>query len=259
MKKIFSLITFIVFATLIGCEDYDPGVTAPTSLSFQHSSRIVSYTEEAPTYEVKVFSTQKSSVDRTIQIVVKEGHNDNLNEPYTTAEEGDFTLSTTNVVIPAGEYNGSFVVSFDPELSLTASRYVTLGIVTPEGYEVNSTTDKIKLSYNRLCFSNTIVYNLTLDPWGSETTWNITDASGAVVAQGGPYSDTNVLQPQPAMSFTLEDGSYTFTINDAYGDGLAGSSNSGPGSFNISKDCGTVLVQGGGNFGTTASHTFSLP
>jgi|SRR5690554_415211 len=258
MKKIFSLITFIVFASFVSCEEYDPGVEAPSSLSFEFASRTVAFTDDTNTYEVNVFSTQKSNVDRTVQIIVMEGL-DADQQPYTTAEEGDFTISTTSVVIPAGEYGGSFEITLNPELPLTASRYVTFGIVTPENYALNTTKDKIKINYNRQCFSNTIVFNLTLDPWGTETTWEIKDSSDLIVQQGGPYMDGNGLQPQPEMSFTLEDGDYTFTIYDVYGDGLSGSTTSGPGSYLIAKDCGSLLIQGGGDFGATASHTFSLP
>lgn len=259
MKKIFFIA--LLFVTAISCDDYDPGVTPPASLSFQHNTRTVTYTDDASTYEVKVFSTQKSNVDRTVHVFVVDGIMPNSTMPYTTAEEGDFTVSTTSVVIPAGEYSGSFIISFDPELPVTVSRHVTFGLETSDDYVLNTTKDKIKIDYNRACFSNTIVYNLTLDPWGSETTWEIKNSSGVVVQQGGPYSDgTNAAHPQPTMTFTLDDGSYTFTIYDAYGDGMAGSTTAGTaGSYNIAKDCGSVLVQGGGNFGAVSNHSFSLP
>ncbi|MDY0089755.1 MAG: hypothetical protein RBR78_05270 [Flavobacteriaceae bacterium] len=258
MKKIFFIA--LLFVTAISCDDYDPGVTPPASLSFQHAAQTMSYMTESATREVKVFSTLKSNVDRTVQVEILTG-DDAANQPYSTAEEGDFTVSSLSVVIPAGEYSGSFNISFNPDLPVTASRYVTFGIVTPDDLVLNKTKDKIKISYNRLCLSNTIVYNLTLDPWGSETTWEIKNSSGVVVQQGGPYSDgTDAAHPQPTMTFTLDDGSYTFTIYDAYGDGMAGSTTAGTaGSYNIAKDCGSVLVQGGGNFGAVSNHSFSLP
>lgn len=259
MKKIFSLITIIVFTTFISCEDYDPTVTVPSSLSFERANQTISYLPESPTYEIKVFATQTSNVDRTVEIVVMEGL-DAEGNPYTTALEGDYSISTSSVLIPAGQYNGSFEITFNPELPVTASRYVTFEIVTPEEYVVNSTKDTIKINYNVLCLSNTIEFNLTLDPWGTETTWNITNSSGTIVHQGGPYGDTNTSQPQPLMTFTLEDGQYTFNIYDEYGDGMVGSTTPGTaGSYKIAKDCGSILVEGGGNFGASASHAFSLP
>jgi len=260
MKKIFSLIVMAVFGTLVSCsEDYDTAVAPESSVSFEHAVRTAAFTDDNNTYDVKVGVTQKSNVDRTFQIETLTG-NDPAGTPYSTALEGDFTVSSTSVTIPAGELFGNFTITFDPALDLTASRYASFKVVTPEsGYVVNKTKEIIKINYNRVCFSNTVVFNLVLDPWGTETTWNIKNTAGTVVQQGGPYADGNGLQPQPAMTFTLEDGSYTFTINDAYGDGLSGSTTSGPGSYTLAKDCGTSLANGSGNFGVSATHTFSIP
>lgn len=152
-------------------------------------------------------------------------------------------------------------ISFDPNLSLAANRYVTFEAQSAdEDSFFNVTTTRIKVNFKRMCFSNTIIHTLVLDRYGSETTWNIKNSSGVVVQSGGPYSDapSNVLQPQTPMTFTLPDGTYTYTINDAYGDGLFTSATVS-GTYNVSKDCGSVLVSGGGNFGVIKTHTFTLP
>ena len=49
--------------------------------------------------------------------------------------------------------------------------------------------------------------------WQGEVSWNVVDASGAEVAAGGaPYADL----------LCLDDGTYTVTGNDSYGDGWNG-------------------------------------
>lgn len=263
MRKIFSLFSLFAFATFISCDDYDAGLEAPASLSFVNANELVAYVAESNVKTLRVYATTKSNVDRVVTInQLLEGTDPSTNQPYSTAVAGDYTLSTDSVIIPAGELYGSFDVVFDPALSLAATRYVTLSIDSPgDEYVLNKTKNNVKVTYNRLCFSNTILFDLVLDRYGSEISWNIKDSSGAIVQSGGPYSDaaTSVLQPQPQMSFTLPDGTYTFTINDFYGDGMY-TSDAVNGTYKIAKDCGTILINELGNsFTTTRSHTFSLP
>lgn len=64
---------------------------------------------------------------------------------------------------------------------------------------------------------------LTLDCWGSETTWQVMDVNSTIVTQGGPYSDDiggEIINEQ----MCLNPACYTFTIFDSYGDGLNGAS-----------------------------------
>jgi len=261
MRKIFSLLTITLFASFISCDEYEPGVDAPASLGFEKASDQVGFVAESNVETVKVYATTKSNVDRVVTISQLLEGVDEDGQPNSTAVEGDYTVSSTSVTIPAGEWYGSFDIVFNPELDVTVSRYVTFQINNPgEEYVINSTKNKTKVTYSRLCFSNTIVHNIVLDQYGSEITWNITDSSGAVVASGGPYSDsaTNVAQPQAPTTYTLPDGNYTYTINDSYGDGMFNGANIG--TYKLSKDCGSVLIDFLGNgFTVTRSHTFSLP
>lgn len=65
----------------------------------------------------------------------------------------------------------------------------------------------------------TITMELTLDLFGSETTWELTDANGSVVGVGGPYEDKQegVVITE---TFCLPTGCYTYTIFDSRDDGL---------------------------------------
>lgn len=67
--------------------------------------------------------------------------------------------------------------------------------------------------------------SIQTDPWPGETTWELRDASGNVVANGGPYGDGTGAEQDPELVF--EDfsvdgdlGCWEFTLIDAYGDGL---------------------------------------
>ena len=63
-----------------------------------------------------------------------------------------------------------------------------------------------------------ITFVLLTDNYPAETTWNITDASGSIVLEGGPYDGS---QTTYTSTICLDPGCYTLTVNDSYGDGLA--------------------------------------
>jgi hypothetical protein len=98
--------------------------------------------------------------------------------------------------------------------------------------------------------------NINLDQFQSETTWEITDTSGVLLYSGGPYSQAPDYQPQ-FIPVCLPIGPLLFTINDSYGDGMAGSSWGGnDGSYYLFQ-CGDTLVFGTeANFGTDSTHVF---
>jgi choice-of-anchor B domain-containing protein len=97
-----------------------------------------------------------------------------------------------------------------------------------------------------------IVFNLTPDNYGSETTWAITDDNGNTVLSGGPYSNND--NTPITASATLDIGCYTLTVNDSFGDGICCSY--GNGSFSLSQ-CGSVIYSGGA-FGNTDVFNFCV-
>ena len=58
------------------------------------------------------------------------------------------------------------------------------------------------------------------DCWPEETTWEITDESGATVASGGPYADGETLHVEDR--WVAATGCFGFRFMDGYGDGLNG-------------------------------------
>lgn len=108
-----------------------------------------------------------------------------------------------------------------------------------------------------------VTINLELDCWGSETTWEIRNASNSVVASGGPYTDD-----LPGGSGTqvatacLDNGCYDFTIFDSNSDGIEGTlyqSCNVDGDYSIVDDGNTTLVQMSvANFGASTTHNFCI-
>lgn len=89
-------------------------------------------------------------------------------------------------------------------------------------------------------------FDLVLDRYGSETTWEITGQGGSpTYASGGPYTDqgANGEYPQAPITFCVPDETViVVTVSDSYDDGLC--CNYGNGSWALSAD-GTELVSGG--------------
>ena len=101
---------------------------------------------------------------------------------------------------------------------------------------------------------NDFVLTLNEDNYGSERTWDITDADGSVVESGGPYSDTDAPQ-QIVETMTLADGCYEFTIYDSFGDGQFDGVTTG----NYSLDCSIIKAASGeGNWGYSKSTPFCV-
>ncbi len=98
-----------------------------------------------------------------------------------------------------------------------------------------------------------VTLTLNLDNYPEETSWQIINSSSQVVASGGTYGS----QPDGStVSVTecLDAGSYTFTINDTFGDGICCSY--GNGSYTLTT--GSTTLASGAAFGSSESTTFSL-
>lgn len=88
-----------------------------------------------------------------------------------------------------------------------------------------------------------IIIVIIPDTWPNETSWNVTDNNGVVLASGLAVGDTICV---PTSSCVI------FTINDTFGDGIYA-----PGGYWVYAD-GT-LVATGNSFGYTAQHPIGCP
>ena len=100
------------------------------------------------------------------------------------------------------------------------------------------------------CAATPGVLSLTTDNYGSETTWSIVTSSGTEVASGNGYGNNQ----DYSENVCLDDGGYTFTILDSYGDGICCSH--GNGSYSLSID-GTVVASGA-NFTNSEATGFTV-
>ncbi|WNJ18993.1 M43 family zinc metalloprotease [Pontibacter sp. G13] len=103
------------------------------------------------------------------------------------------------------------------------------------------------------CESNELTLTITLDNYPEETSWTVVDDNNTTVASGGTYGsfpDGSTV----TEDLCLEDGCYTFTIFDSYGDGIC--CGYGNGSYSLTDASGTIAS--GGAFGSSDATQFCL-
>merc|ERR1712176_588478 len=92
---------------------------------------------------------------------------------------------------------------------------------------------------------------ITTDNYGAETSFDIKDNSGDNIMEGGDYESATTY----AESTCVGGGSYTFTINDSYGDGICCAYGSGSYSVKVNDE----EVASGGEFsGSTEEKQFDV-
>lgn len=91
-----------------------------------------------------------------------------------------------------------------------------------------------------------VTVTIVTDAYGSETTWDIKNSNGEVVASGGAYENLTAVgttDQDPVTTTLAANECHTFTIYDSYGDGI--NAGYGEGSFTVTDGNGTTLGSGG--------------
>jgi hypothetical protein len=212
IKFIPIVLLALVFAS---CEedlilfDADNGQTA---ISFSETEYEIVIPEEDRTLEVPVNVTTRSDVERSFNVSIN-------TEETTSGTSNEYTLG--DIVIPAGEFTGILTVDFDfSEISGEDGEVKTLVFsVSAEG--ATSFKDVVTVNYFREIVCNNMELTIVSDIFATETSFSLVAADGEVIVDNFfPFSQ-NSLQPQTYnQSFFLEDGEYTFTIFDSFGDGM---------------------------------------
>ena len=132
-----------------------------------------------------------------------------------TIEVGTSAAMTTIVETASG----LTTTSFTPTIAVqpTTTYYWRVRSINACG---NGTFSTVRSFTTSAC--QPVVVRIVLDRYGSETTWQLVNSVGGVVASGGPYTNqaANGAYPQPNVNLCLPTGCYTLTVNDSFSDGL---------------------------------------
>ena len=164
------------------------------------------------------------------------------------------TYPWTGSLIPAGTETITIPgVAFTPQ----ATNTVDINTSNPNGVmDQNALNDQTTTSFSQFDVAGQVTpgilagqasIDIVCDAWGSETTWELTDDAGNIVASGGPYQamQTAGTYPQPTVYANLNANEcYSFLIKDSYGDGM-NTAQYGAGSFTVTDASGNAFITGG--------------
>jgi hypothetical protein len=149
------------------------------------------------------------------------------------------SLASTSIELPAINYSPSDTNS------------INITISDDDNNQNNSNV----FNFNQSSSYDTaiVTLNLVTDNYASETSWQLTDSSGYIIAQNGSLS--NAITYSTEIEIPTSDECYTFTINDTYGDGIC--CGYGVGSYSITDDSGNTIISGG-EFSSVDTSTFRV-
>ncbi|MAW21168.1 MAG: hypothetical protein CMD16_02085 [Flavobacteriales bacterium] len=164
------------------------------------------------------------------------------------------TYPWTGNLIPAGTETITIpAVAFTPQ----ATNTVDINTSNPNGVmDQNALNDQTTTSFSQFDVAGQVTpgivagqasIDIVCDAYGNETTWELTDDAGNIVASGGPYQGTGTAgtYPQPTVYANLNSNEcYSFLIKDSYGDGM-NTAQYGAGSFTVTDASGNAFITGG--------------
>ena len=154
------------------------------------------------------------------------------------------SLAKTTVTLPSITYslqaNNNLNVSIPADDNATNNSGVVTFVKAPETSTSNLTIQ------------------ITLDLYGSETSWTLKNSAGTTVASSPAYADSAAAgaYPQSDFNITVPNDCYTFTILDSYGDGMVG--DFGIGSYSILSNGVVISGVEGGEFGSSDARSFGV-
>ena len=177
------------------------------------------------------------------------------------ATAGDVTsVFDWNGSLPSGDKTN---VEFDMDLPF-GEYQASLDIV-----EVNGEPYEAHIGFNAECLEwatvsvdvdvTALKVIVVSDAFGEQTTWDIINSTGEVIASGGPYQHiigTGTTANMQNVENVPVNDCYLFTIYDSNGNGIC--CNYGNGYYQIKDASGAVIVDGDGGFGENAKHLISI-
>ncbi len=143
--------------------------------------------------------------------------------------------------------NGSEVLATPNYSNLSpGSHSFTINVSNPNGTtDENTSNNSFVFNFNvSPAYATTeIVFNITTDDYGVETSWELKNSADVVVSSGPSIPYANATVYQETIIIPTFDECYTFSILDNFGDGIC--CQYGTGSYNVEDENGDVMISGG--------------
>ena len=252
------VLALFVTVTYTSCEEdlvvFD-AQNGQSAYSFGTQSYNVSVPPEDLTITVPVEVTTVSSQARMVPVVI--------DAEATTGVASEYTIGA--VSIPAGSHMGSLDISLN-FAGITGedgdTKDLVINLDAPAGSA--SYFDTVSITYFREIICNDLELEVISDIFGTETSYDIKDANGNVVAGAegvALFGGNFCAQGTYTESINLPDGDYVFTVYDSFGDGQAAQNDGcGPdtifGSYKLS--CSIIIHAQGSQTGSSDVINFSV-
>ena len=173
-----------------------------------------------------------------------------------TLTSADLEISVNGIVQQEVNWNGSLAFCETETIEVLISGFtpgmndISVTVSNPNGeIDLNSENDQSSTSFEFINNSVTLTINFELDFFPEETTWEVLDENGNIIAEGGPYPG----QESATETFCADpEDCYTFVIFDSFGDGIFL-----PGGYEIVDEAGLVLASIiNNNFGDVEMNDF---
>lgn len=145
-----------------------------------------------------------------------------------------------------------------PSITYTLQANNNLNVSLPSDDNTTNNTGAITFVKAPETTTSNLTIKITLDQYGSETSWTLKNSSGATVASSPSYNDSAAsgAYPQPDININVPNDCYSFTILDSYGDGIVGAY--GIGSYSVLSNGVVISGVEGGEFGSSDARSFSV-
>ncbi|GAB5565312.1 MAG: hypothetical protein Wins2KO_23750 [Winogradskyella sp.] len=237
-KYIKSLVCLALFTlVLTSCEgELESPVSNFVGFDINAPSAVAIPNNTTESIDIKVYATEVASSDRTFNIIENTDATD-LASPYTLP---------SSVTIPGGTNEGTLTVTITDDANL---EFVPQTLAF--GFE-NTGSPQLSIEVTEECPGTVASFNLTLDTWPNETSWEVYDLNGGatVIASGGPYVNPDDDFAELSWDYCLVPGNYGVVVYDSYGDG-------GP-TFSVTGPDGSFIVPETAVAGSQSSATFTI-
>jgi hypothetical protein len=127
--------------------------------------------------------------------------------------------------------SGQTVLIQLPTMTMSNQGNQTLTVTTSElnggSADQNANNNQKVYNFYAVFAGSLVVLELTLDDYPNETSWELADSLGQVIATGGPYANNLALQTVYDTLCLPNASCYEFRLMDSYGDGINSNPNAG--------------------------------
>jgi hypothetical protein len=182
-----------------------------------------------------------------------------FNHNINGATSGTFTWTGSIAPYASKSIDYDSIVGF----TVQANNTLTIEVAQVNGASDQNSANNSKTKTFTMTNNNTNgiphVFTFVQDRYGSESTWKIVeDATGAIVASGGPYTDltaNGTATHTHNVTFSAT-GCYSVYVYDSYGDGI--NAGYGAGNYNLKNAANQVVISSTGQFTTMEKKIFNL-